>query len=316
MPSSKPVDVDGSSPLRSGVPAARAPKGDVRPATGQDVRSPRERAERRLWRLWKPLRHGLAGSQPGLTVFVAGMQRSGTNMLMETLEWSAHTDIYHETDARAFDNYEMRPRAVIRQLIGRSRAPVFVVKSLCELDQIGSLMDEFTPAKTVWIVRAFDDSVNSAVRSFGHFAHQVHRLAKNKAAAGWRGRGMSDETQTLLRGFDHPALTDASAAALMWYYRNVLLFEQGLDRDPRVKVLRYENLVRDPQAELRSVFDFLGLGDWSPWISRYIHPKSVGKSPLADIEPGIRAVCEGLLARFDALSAAQVPTPAAPAARP
>jgi hypothetical protein len=292
---------------------AAAPNADVRPTTGQDVRGPRERVERRLWRVGKLLRHRMVGARPALRVFVAGMQRSGTNMLMETLEWSAHTDIYHETDERAFDNYEMRSRAVIRELTRRSSAPFFVVKSLCELDQIRSLMDEFSPAKTVWLVRSFDDTVNSAIRSFGHFADQVHRLARNKAAAGWRGRGMSDETQEVLRRFAHPSLTDASAAALMWYYRNVLLFEQGLDRDPRVRVVRYENLVRDPAGELRDVFAFVGLPDWSHWISRYIHPKSVGKSPRADIEPGIRAFCEGLRARFDAL---QPPTEDAPAARP
>jgi hypothetical protein len=62
-------------------------------------------------------------------------------------------------------------------------------------------VDDFAPARTLWIVRAYDDSVNSAVRSFDHFASQVHRLARNKAA-GWRGRGMSDATQGLLRELD------------------------------------------------------------------------------------------------------------------
>jgi hypothetical protein len=272
-----------------------------RSAVGLDVRSPRERIERRLWRAWKPLRHRMDGSRPALRVFVAGMQRSGTNMLMETLEWSDRTDVYHETDARAFDNYEMRPREVIQVLTQRSRAPFFVLKSLCELDRIRALMDDFAPAKTLWIVRAHDDSVNSAVRSFDHFASQVHRLAKDKSAAGWRGRGMSDETQQLLRELDHPQLSETSAAALMWYYRNVLLFEQGLERDPRVKVVRYEDLVGDPAAQLGEIFGFLGIADWSPWISRYIHVKSVGKSPRADIEPRIREVCEGLRTRLEAL---------------
>ena len=300
---------DASATARDVTPAPDARRAGVdsaagnRPAGGLDVRSPRERIERGLWRAWKPLRHRLSGGRRALHVFVAGMQRSGTNMLMETLEWSAHTDIYHETDERAFDNYEMRPRSVIRDLARKSRAPFFVVKSLCELDQIGSLMDDFAPAKAIWIVRSFDDTVNSAIRSFGHFAHQVHRLARRKDAAGWRGHGMSDDTQVVLRRLDHPALSDASGAALMWYYRNVLFFEQGLDRDPRVRVVRYENLVRDPAAELRGVFGFLGLADWSPWISRYVHPKSVGKSPRADIEPGVRELCEGLTARFDALAA-------------
>lgn len=307
MPSSDAVRSQGGGADRDLTRAAAAP----RPSTGQDVRSPRERIERRLWRAWKPLRHRLAGTSSAQRVLVAGMQRSGTNLLMETLEWSALTDVYHETDDRAFDNYEMRPRAVVRELMRRSRAPVFVVKSLCELDQVRSLMDDFGPARTLWIVRAFDDTVNSAVKSFGHFANQVHRLAKDKSAAGWRGRGMSDETQALLRRFDRPALDDASAAALMWYYRNVLLFEQGLDQDDRVLLVRYENLVRSPAEEIREVFGFLGLPDWSPRISRHVHPRSVGKSPQAAIDPDVRLVCEGLLARLDRVSALKADAPAA-----
>ena len=55
-----------------------------------------------------------------LTVFVAGVQRSGTNMLMDALERSFETDVYHERDPRAFDNYLMRPPEVIARLHARS----------------------------------------------------------------------------------------------------------------------------------------------------------------------------------------------------
>ncbi len=271
------------------------------PATGHDSRSLRERIERRLWRTWKPLRHQFGHELPRSYVFVAGMQRSGTNMLMEMLEWSRWTDVYHEFDNRAFDNYEMRPRGVIRSLATNSTAPFFVIKSLCELEQVRSLMDEFKPAKTLWLLRGYDDGVNSAIRSFGNFASQVRRLARDKSAADWRGRGMSDDTQHLLRQLAHPAMGEASAAALMWYYRNVLFFEQGLDRDPRVKLMRYEDLVGDPAEVMRETFEFLGVPNWSPWISRYVHVKSVGKSPRADIEPAVRELCQSLRDRFDAL---------------
>jgi hypothetical protein len=283
-----------------GLGSAGVPS-DLRPATGKDVRSRRERIERLLWRRWKPWRQRWRDGGPTRTVFVAGMQRSGTNMLMETLEWSAQTDVFHETDERAFDNYQMRPRPVIEALRRGTPAPFFVVKSLCELDQVRSLLNAFEPARALWLVRAYDDTVNSATRSFPNFAHQLHRLAKDKNAAEWRGRGMSDDTQQLLRRLDHPGINEASAAALMWYYRNVLLFEQGLADDPRVRVVRYEDLVADPAGELQRIFEFVGIPDWSPWIRRYIHVNSVGKSPQADIEPPVREVCEALYARFDAL---------------
>lgn len=265
-----------------------------------DVRSLRVRLERRLWRATKLVAR--LGAAPGRChVFVAGVQRSGTNMLMELLEWSRWTDVYHETDPRAFSNYLMRPRGVIRALAARSPAPTFVIKTLCELDELRELMREFEPAKTLWIVRRFDDTVTSAVRSFPNFASQVHRLAKDKTAAEWRGNGMSDQTQQLLRQLDHAELSDTSGAALMWYYRNVLFFELGLQVDPRVRLLFYEDLVGDPVGTMQKIFDFLGLPDWSPRVTRYVYAKSVGKSRLDAIEPRVRELCDSLYARFEAL---------------
>lgn len=228
-------------------------------------------------------------------------------MLMETLEWSRHTDVYHETDPRTFDNYLMRPRKVVREVAARSPAAAFVIKCLCELDELRSLMDDFAPARAVWLVRAYDDTVNSAIRSFGNFRHQVLRLARDKAAADWRGRGMSDETQAHLRRLGHAEMNEASAAALMWYYRNVLFFEQGLAADERALALSYERLVSVPGGTLDAVLRFAGLPEGGRWMTRYVHVRSVGKSPQADIEPGVRVLCDGLLARFRTLGGLATP---------
>jgi hypothetical protein len=178
-----------------------------------------------------------------------------------------------------------------------------VIKSLCELDRLRALMDEFAPAQALWLLRNVDDTVNSAIRSFGNFRHQATRLARDKSAASWRGRGMSDETQAHLRRLVHPDLDEASAAALMWYYRNVLFFEQALDKDARVRVIAYEGLVGDAERALQDIFAFADVPDWSPWISRFIHVKSVGKSPAADIEEPVRELCTALQRRFEGLPA-------------
>nr|MCU0843190.1 sulfotransferase [Thiobacillaceae bacterium] len=246
--------------------------------TGYDARSIRERTERAVFRAYKQVRQRMGMALPRTHVFVAGMQRSGTNMLIETLEWSPYTDVYHETDPRAFDNYEMRPLSVIQELARRSSAPFFVIKSLCELDLLRQLLEECAPAKVVWIVRHYHDSTNSAIRSFGNFVPQLKRLSKNKDSDGWRGRGMSDASQDLIRRLAHPDMGEASAAALTWYYRNVLFFEQGLDRDPRVALIAYEDLVHDPTPRLAALCDFLGVPGFSPWMTRFIHAASVRKA--------------------------------------
>lgn len=273
------------------------------PRTGHDRRSLRERAERKLFRSYKTVRQHIGPRLPRTHVFVAGMQRSGTNMLMELLDWSPHTDVYHETDPRAFTpGYEMRAPEAIHALAQRSPAPFFVIKSLCELDRLRGLLDDFAPAKAVWIVRDYRDSSRSAVRSFGNFVPQLRRLARDKSAGAWRGRGMSDETQAVLPDMASLELSELDGAALMWYYRNILYFEQCLDEDPRVEMLRYEDLIVHPQAMSMRIASFLDLSGCSPWMTRYVKEGSSlqrNPNPYVPLLTQVDARCRELLDRFD-----------------
>ena len=272
----------------------------ARPATGHDARSLPVRIRHALWRRGKALRQRVLPRPVAQHVFVAGMQRSGTNLLMDVLDASLATQVFHETDPRAFDRYEMRNLAVIRQLAQASPAPVFVIKALCELDRIRSLMDTFSPAKTLWMVRDWRDSASSAVKSFGNFVPQWQRLAHGDADD-WRGRGMSPATRELLAALYRPDASEAEGAAIMWFYRNVLFFEQLLAADPRVRLVFYEDLVRDPAREVAALYDFLDL-PVSAGVAGRIHARSVRQRAPADISPAVTALCDELLARFRALA--------------
>lgn len=271
----------------------------ARPATGHDARSLPVRIRHALWRRGKALRQRVLPRPVAQHVFVAGMQRSGTNLLMDVLDASVATLVFHETDSRAFVRYEMRDLAVIRQLAQSSPAPVFVIKALCELDRIRSLMDTLSPAKTLWMVRDWRDSASSAVKSFGNFVPQWNRLAHGDADD-WRGRGMSPATRELLAALYRPDASEAEGAAIMWFYRNVLFFEQLLAADPRVRLVFYEDLVRDPAHEVAALYDFLGLPVNAGMAGR-IHARSVKHRAPADISPAVAALCDELLARFRAL---------------
>lgn len=253
-----------------------------------------------LWRHTKTLRQRLQPRPVAQHVFVAGMQRSGTNLLMDVLDASAATQVFHETDPRSFERYEMREPEVIRQLVQASPAPVFVIKALCELDRIRCLMDTFSPAKTVWVVRDWRDSVNSAIKSFGNFVPQWQRLAHGDASD-WRGRGMSSATRELLAALYRPDASEAEGAAIMWFYRNALFFEQRLSADPRVRVVFYEDLVKYPEREVSAVYDFLGLPGFNADIAERIHARSVRHRSPSDVAPAVMALCDELLARFVAL---------------
>jgi hypothetical protein len=86
---------------------------------------------------------------------------------------------------------------------------------------------------------------------------------------------------------------------MMWYYRNVLYFEQGLERDPRVLLVRYEALVTRPEQEFPRIFQFLNI-PYSPWISRHVFASSVRRKAPPVIDQPIQTLCQGLSERFDA----------------
>ncbi|MCW9058158.1 MAG: sulfotransferase [Gammaproteobacteria bacterium] len=263
-----------------------------------------ERLERDGLMIAKGLYQKLASRNHGASLpavsFVAGVQRSGTNMLMDVLERSFVTDVIHERDRRAFERFQMREPAVIRALVEGSRGGHFIIKSLCELQHLTCLMEEFAPARTVWIVRDYNDVVNSMRVSFGNQAKQVKRIAKDRDSDGWQGQGMSDTTHALVKERVHPEITDVSAAALIWYFRNQLFFDQGFDRDPRVLLVRYESLVTQPTLEFQRIFAFLEL-PYRPWHSRKVVAHSIRKARQPEIEPAVRELCEAMTARFEAL---------------
>lgn len=239
------------------------------------------------------------GSRPSnkLVVFVGGIQRSGTNMLMHMLERSLETEVFHESDSRAFTNYEMRSSDTIHSLVHHSQAQVIVIKALCELQDMKRLLDDFAPAKALWMLRNLDDMVNSHLRTWTSCPSIVANIVADRESGGWRGRGMSDQTHAVISSFYHPEINDASAVALFWYFRNVHFFEHGFDKNDRVIVVRYETLASQPLEQAPNICHFLGL-DYAPVQAKRIFAGSIGKHAPPEIEPCIRQLCKSLETRF------------------
>ena len=242
-------------------------------------------------------------SAPATVVWVAGVQRSGTNLLMKIFDRALDSDVFHETDARAFERYEMRPPAVIAALVARSKASRMVVKSLCELQRMSTLLDEFPDSRCVWVWRDASAVADSMVASFGNFLRQAHALARDPASMDWRGAGMSDATQRFLQEVVAQDLDERAAAALMWYYRNILFFEQGLHRDPRVRLVCYDDLMAAPHEVLPDLFAFARM-TYHPRCAGLIGAPTVSRGPSLSL-PGSSAIaerCADLAARFRALT--------------
>lgn len=230
-------------------------------------------------------------------VFVAGQQRSGTNMLMDVLDRHWRTDVYHETDTRAFERYQMRDIATIRELVDRSRASHVVIKALCELQRLRDLLDAFPSSRAIWLVRHYHDVSESMARQFSTTADVLKSMRVNPSTGGWRGERMAESVRMLMNDCITDDTDEVSAAAFQWFMRNRLYFDQDLREDRRVRIVFYEDLVTRPEATFEAVAAFLGIG-FRPSLIADVSAGSVDKADKPPIEPRIEALCRQLLERL------------------
>jgi hypothetical protein len=113
---------------------------------------------------------------------------------------------------------------------------------------------------------------------------------------------MTNETWDLVRAHYHSGLSIASANALFWYYRNQLFFDQRLEQEPRVCLIKYDAFATNPQTEVGRLVRFLGITATRA-MSGHIRGNSVKRTPVAEIEPPVRRLCDEMLERLEAASA-------------
>ncbi len=231
------------------------------------------------------------------TILIVGTQRSGTNLLMDVLERSVKTDVYHEIDKRAFDSYLMKPIADINLLKKNSKAEFFVIKGLCEAQKTEVLLNELSPAKAIWVVRHYNDVINSMNISFKSTVEVFQQIKIDKLAGGWRTENISDQTYQLVKTLVHPGLTNKSASALLWYIRNIIYFEKGYDTNNNIKVLNYNGLVLNPERTLTNINKYTGLS-YKPFMSSIINSNSIKKNEEPVIDEEISNLCSNLWERF------------------
>jgi len=267
-------------------------------------RADRARGRLRKW-LWQ--RRHLDRNPEKTTVFVVGCQRSGTNMLMDTIERAPDAWVYHE-DSRsvAFRNYRLRSDEVIERLIRRSYARTVGFKPVCDSHWTDRLLDRHPDSRAIWIYRDYQDVANSAVRNFGAHQADIVRwiVEKDWKTLDWRGERLSESTVDLVHRVYRSDLSPEEGAALFWYMRNQLFFELSLHRDERVLFVRYEHLVGRPGEVFPRVFSFIGC-TLDPVFYAGVFESSVRKHAFPEIDPELRKACEELQARLDAEHAAR-----------
>jgi sulfotransferase family protein len=260
-------------------------------------------AQKARWRRAHPLPAGEAAG-----VFLTGVPRSGTNMMVRGLGASPEFEVRNEGDRLAFHRYRLRPIAVVRDLVLASGHRFVLFKPLLDSHRIPSLLDglgTMTAPKAVWAYRNVDGRVHSALSKFGPAATSaLSAIASGAGSGSWQAQGLSGESLELIRSVRWETATDADGVALLWYVKNRLFFEMGLDRRPDVHLVSYDALVREPASTMRALCEFLGAA-WDERLSAHIDRRAQRGRDAVPLDPRLRGLCDDLSAELDAVLAGQ-----------
>jgi hypothetical protein len=251
--------------------------------------------------------HGVARGQ-ATPVWLVGVQRSGTNMLVQGLTASPEFEVHNENDRRAFDHFRLRPDPVILDIVRSSRHRFVLFKPLCDSHRVDELLDLDTPVpgRAIWAYRSVDDRVRSALAKFGDNNLRIlHQIAEGRANGRWQAQRVSQANLELIASFDYDGMSSASAAALFWLVRNSLYFDLGLDQRADVLLSSYDALVADPATAMQQLCRFLGI-EWTPRLTAHVEPRPSRPADLV-LDPRIRSACDELSQRFESARLASQP---------
>ena len=232
-------------------------------------------------------------------VFVVGVQRSGTNMLVRGVERSPEFEVRNENDGEAFDRFRLRPDPEIRALVEHSGHRYVLFKPLIDSHRVPRLLELGTPSpgRAIWAYRDVDGRVRSSVAKFGDSNLQALRRIAAGDTSIWQAGALSRERLELLSSLDLGAMTAESGAALFWWLRNQLYFDLGLHARADVALARYEATVEDPEAAVRRICRFLEF-PFRPELAAHVDRRAASTRPPLSLDARVRELCDALQERL------------------
>jgi len=246
----------------------------------------------RIRRLIHTFQHPCKNSQP---VFIVGFGSSGKSMTVETFTLSLDATVYYQTDNSAFDGHRFRNDRALTEHIARSKTAVTVFNCSHELQKTSYYLRLLPNLKVIWLLRSFKDAAAVCAKRWKAVLIYFHKILTEPSKSEWWCQGLSQTSIDLVRTYYHPNMSVTSAYALFWYIRNNLYFEFSLEREPNVKIFRYEDLTSSPIKFFSKMYEFCNC----PFNERLTRRVVLTPRENPDIEPSIKKLCQDLTDRFN-----------------
>jgi hypothetical protein len=237
-------------------------------------------------------------------VLIFGCQRSGTTMLQQTfLDRSWRVLILEEHDRHlvgpGHEETTWQEYSAVLRRIRRLPFEAVAAKPLVESSSATALMDAAGAVKAVWMLRHYPEVAQSNVSRFGtDNPYRDLEPIRSRDTLNWRYRGATEETCETVTALLNRRLTPFDAAALFWWTRNQLYFDQRLWEDDRVRILRYERACNQPDEVIRSLSDHIGLalplGSIVPRVRAQPLPREA-----SELDPDVERLCTKLWDSFE-----------------
>jgi hypothetical protein len=255
---------------------------------GRVVRNVRQKCRRLQRELFQRL---LCRHLDKRILIILGCQRSGTTMLGNLFTNDMRAAVLQEQNAATVGmSLRLRPWREVNEILHAHRAPLIVIKPIVESQWAPELLENIADSRVIWMYREYRDVVHSNVKRF-HSQIEGLRIAVDGNPPSWRNERLSQATQMLQKRHYQTEMSREDAAAVGWCARNSLYFELGLDARPDVLLLKYEELVRQPQATIADIYRFLELPLPRRAIWKEVDSSSLGRGGAPNISPELAATC-------------------------
>ena len=187
-------------------------------------------------------------------------------------------------------------------VVGRLRRIPFEVvaaKPLVESDRAVELMDAAEPVKAVWMLRHYRGVARSNLRKFGESNSylDLQPYCENDATD-WRSRGATRETRETVAQLMNEGLSPLDAAALFWWARNQLYFDQELWREERIRIIRYERACNQAEEVAEALSEYIEIPLPQRSIAVRVRVEPQGASDMEDLNPAVKQLCQELWDSF------------------
>ncbi len=216
-------------------------------------------------------------------------------MLLDAFEHDMRMDVFGENDSRIASNH-MLIRERVAPVISASHAPVVVMKPILDSFIVCDVLREHPTARVIWALRGFEPVIASALKKFGSsVADEMREVVVHDRGNGWLKRGLPKDTLHTLRALNVADLGPNEWMALVWWSVNRTLLLPELAGNDRLLLVSYEDLIREPEGGMRTIYSFIGLPFRRNAID-WIDPLSATRHIHLNLNPEIRQLCDELVA--------------------